>query len=602
MKSLKRVLALTLAIVLVIGLIPSGVSAATLAATKSHALDEFNPQAGKTVWSTGFEVGTGDYDIQKLETDEGASTSDSDKTTSSKWNSYAPVNRDKIYVVNTGASAVFYGSENEGIGQSGCIKIETKGNNRGRIEVVLPTNAGLKSGKLYTISVWIKQNMETNAAQTLVCAGTKHFTQMEVSGEGYATNSNTKYSVGESFKDQVDEWVQLEVPFVYESSIKFDIGLSTAINSDNYKDYVFYIDNLEVKEYGVAAPETEVQAYVGNDTQLEVKTSQTNAVVKYSLDDTTYAEVNADTGVVTGKSAGVANVKVTVYMPVPPTKESPTIASGKTEANYYLYTDDADVTHGLVGTKVQWYTSYGSSTYDEAWARAYGFVKEFTIPVTVSNALTYGELQTALGTETKVTMPTDVNGTGENMALPAGKTLDLNGKTLTVDSLAALKGANVIDSVGGGKIVVAQGNLMLQKNNTQLSVRAEDDSGYLFFAVKDQHNQNGNTENALRYNTRPSLGSTDTNGQYLADGAADNGLTIMVRLTWTNNSGLATTMDVAATDSLIQSVYGDTGAISLTASGVSNLTNFKVATVIVSDTGVEHVGEALTYTYPAPEA
>ena len=187
----------------------------------------------------------------------------------------------------------------------------------------------------------------------------------------------------------------------------------------------------------------------------------------------------------------------------------------------------------------------------------------------------------------------NVDGTGEDLVLKSGKILDLNGYTLTVDSLTALKGANVIDSVGGGKLVVAEEALLLQKTNSYLPIKV--DGGYIFAAVKNQHEPMDAEADTLKYKTRPSLVNV-TSSTYLGDGAEDNGLTIMIRLTWTNTvNGTTTTMDVPCSDELVQNVYTNKGAFVLSVTGVDSVENLKVATVICSDTGVVFVGDALSY-------
>jgi len=194
--------------------------------------------------------------------------------------------------------------------------------------------------------------------------------------------------------------------------------------------------------------------------------------------------------------------------------------------------------------------------------------------------------------EGNATLQTDVDGTGNDLVLKSGKTLDLAGYTLTVDSLTALKGANIVDTVGGGLLVVDKEDLLLQKTNSYLPVKV--DGGYAFVSVLNQHEEtNDEVANTLVYSSRPSLGA-----DYLADGAADNGLSVIFRLTWTNASnGTTTTMDVPCSEETIKQVYTQSGnAFELIVTGVDAVENLKVATVVCSDTGVAVVGEALAYT------
>ena len=204
----------------------------------------------------------------------------------------------------------------------------------------------------------------------------------------------------------------------------------------------------------------------------------------------------------------------------------------------------------------------------------------------------YSNIEAELATGDAV-LQDDVDGTGKDLVLKAGKTLDLNGKTLTVGSLTALKGANVIDSAGGGKLVVAEEALLLQKTNSYLPVKTED--GYIFVTVKDQHKPLVVEPNKLTYSTRPALEKV-TSSTYLGNGAKDNGLSIIIRLTWTNTSnGTTTTMDVNCLDELVGEVYSGDNSFELIVTGVGSVENLQVATVICSDTGVVFVGEALPY-------
>lgn len=196
-------------------------------------------------------------------------------------------------------------------------------------------------------------------------------------------------------------------------------------------------------------------------------------------------------------------------------------------------------------------------------------------------------------------LQTDINGTGNDLVLKTGKTLDLAGYTLTVDSLSAMPGAKVIDSVGGGKIVVANDNLTLQGDNGMMPIKTNE--GYVLSNVKLTNNEveDDGLDDIMVYETRPSLGAAN-NAAYLADGAADNGLSIIIRLTWTNASnGTTTTMDVPCSEELIKDIYGGTGAFRLLVKGVDGVENLKVATVITSTTGVTCVSVAQDYTAPA---
>ena len=67
--------------------------------------------------------------------------------------------------------------------------------------------------------------------------------------------------------------------------------------------------------------------------------------------------------------------------------------------------------------------------------------------------------------------------------LPAGVTLDLNGKTMTSSFLFAT--GNVIDSTDGtGKLIVGQKNVLFQKNEKYLPLYDKTEGAYRFFVYK----------------------------------------------------------------------------------------------------------------------
>lgn len=199
-------------------------------------------------------------------------------------------------------------------------------------------------------------------------------------------------------------------------------------------------------------------------------------------------------------------------------------------------------------------------------------------------------------------LQTDVDGTGNDLVLKSGKTLDLAGCTLTVDSLVALKGANVIDSVGGGKLVAKDG-ISLDKNNTYVPVK--DGNGYVFYqAFANTSEKAGLTAgvNSLSYADKPTL-KTNEQGENVANalfanGAADNGISLVYRLSWTVE-GKTVTMDVAFSDADIIAAHtlnaeNQYSLIRLNATNVVD--GATVSTVLVSDLGVEYVVNTATYT------
>ena len=69
------------------------------------------------------------------------------------------------------------------------------------------------------------------------------------------------------------------------------------------------------------------------------------------------------------------------------------------------------------------------------------------------------------------------------LALPPAAVLNLNGYTLTVDSIDATSGAQIIDITGGDALLIVKGECQFADDNKQLPVLDENAGGYRFFDV-----------------------------------------------------------------------------------------------------------------------
>ena len=71
-----------------------------------------------------------------------------------------------------------------------------------------------------------------------------------------------------------------------------------------------------------------------------------------------------------------------------------------------------------------------------------------------------------------------------DLVLPAKAVLNLNGYTLTAESIdATAPGASIIDTTGGEGLLVVNGDCEFAENNAQLPLFDEDAAGYRFFNV-----------------------------------------------------------------------------------------------------------------------
>ena len=158
------------------------------------------------------------------------------------------------------------------------------------------------------------------------------------------------------------------------------------------------------------------------------------------------------------------------------------------------------------------------------------------------------------------------------VSINKGVTLDLNGYKLTANYVVAFTGNYIVDNSADstGLLVVNKNNmalLSLNPENAQLPVWNEVD-GYHFFKLKQQQQFSGQvTQEQFVYMFRPS--QTQFN-KYMKNGAADNGISFKVRLSWTDSTGITGSKDFAFSDSLIGSVYENNRALTLTATGFAS--------------------------------
>jgi len=197
------------------------------------------------------------------------------------------------------------------------------------------------------------------------------------------------------------------------------------------------------------------------------------------------------------------------------------------------------------------------------------------------------------------------DATVESVMLNKGIDLELNGNTLTADYFVSFKGSEVADSSEdkSGRLDVASENLVLNAENAQLPVFAEDGKGYAFFDFNMQQVAPVADENSVTLTFRPSINTADTdfNAAWFGDGAADNGLKLGVRLTYTSQyayEGGTATGTVSDTfvfdDAHVASVYTNNNALKITITGIADVSDLTIASVVVSELGFECVAEPVS--------
>ena len=176
--------------------------------------------------------------------------------------------------------------------------------------------------------------------------------------------------------------------------------------------------------------------------------------------------------------------------------------------------------------------------------------------------------------------------------MTAGKTLDLNGCTMTAKLVAAPFGtAHVIDSTDGkGKLIIARDSLAVLEENAYLPVWVGD--GYRFVKVSmRQHlalKENGDAY--LRFFIEGD-DATCALQQALADGGADNGVSICVKLNWIDNSGNEGTKSFVFSEAMVKDYAADwTGSeFRLTVSGMENVTQLSLTPQVMAEANATSV-------------
>ena len=189
-----------------------------------------------------------------------------------------------------------------------------------------------------------------------------------------------------------------------------------------------------------------------------------------------------------------------------------------------------------------------------------------------------------------VTLVDDANET--TVILMKGITLDLNGQTLTADYLVAFNGNHVVDNATEkGLLKIKKNNISLAKNNSMMPVYNEQD-GYLFISINHQLSSKVTTD-GISITYRPSLGK-DYNS-LLNNGAENNGLKLIVRLSWIDDQGADASQNFVFTEDLIKRVYSTGKGLKLVVSGMTGHKDITVDVIVRSDIGVESVQEALIF-------
>ncbi len=170
--------------------------------------------------------------------------------------------------------------------------------------------------------------------------------------------------------------------------------------------------------------------------------------------------------------------------------------------------------------------------------------------------------------------------------IPAGITLDLKGHKLSAQFVIC--DGTITDSVGGGVLKTPRGGAVLKTAPSVLTTWDAYNGGYTF------HNGISLASTILQNNTftfRPEFGAIAN--MLMADGAADNGITIRVQVSYKNKAGVVRTMDFDYADDFVKQVYGQNKAFTLTLTNTASFTDLSYTVMIVSETQAVLAGSAV---------
>ncbi|MBE5758493.1 MAG: hypothetical protein E7332_00460 [Clostridiales bacterium] len=249
-----------------------------------------------------------------------------------------------------------------------------------------------------------------------------------------------------------------------------------------------------------------------------------------------------------------------------------------------------------------------SASNEYAIDESFGWVKEegselyvltagyYAVKNTTTNTL-YTSVETALNAAKSgetVQLIADAAAASRALIVYSGVTLDLNGYALTADHAVAFSGAHIVDNSENRTSVlkVAKGNLILDINNAMMPVYNGVD-GYIFttfvYALSQDTKYVGE---GFKINAIPAPGLNAV--ELFKDGAADNDVKIMIRLTWDTADGVRT-QDFVFNENTIGNVYKsnkgtETGygrMFTMTVTGIDSVSNLRANVVILSGTHAE---------------
>lgn len=211
------------------------------------------------------------------------------------------------------------------------------------------------------------------------------------------------------------------------------------------------------------------------------------------------------------------------------------------------------------------------------------FAEEPAVAENVQTGVTYPDVQSALNGAAKgQTVRLLADTQAETVYVGSGKILDLNGCTLTAETVSAsYSTTHIIDSQSStGLLVVAAKEFALNGKNIQIPIREE--AGVRFAPVAVKNQLTDVDENTKKYSFYFNMASAAT----ILDDAVKNGaeLTFQVKVSYTTASGLIVRQPFVINSTIMEQYIAawDRTQINLTVRGVKNLKNVEFAVEVVS--------------------
>jgi len=179
-------------------------------------------------------------------------------------------------------------------------------------------------------------------------------------------------------------------------------------------------------------------------------------------------------------------------------------------------------------------------------------------------------------------------------------TLDLNGNALTADYVVGFKGSVICDGSedNSGKLIAPKDKVVLDKNNggyLPVYNKMDEENGYYTFSTVKLENRAAMLDDNV-YGFSPIFNSTVHAA--LAEGKANSGVKIVVRLSWEKAGNYEAYQDYIYLDEMVEKVmngynttkpnnYADMFVAEFTGTEIEGAEDVTVRAMILSETGVE---------------